>query len=269
MRWTKYSGTAAKAGGNGENKPRPNAMGVSCLLENRRKITNSKMYRVIPCLIAVVVTLGLFARSEEHGIPEKHHKSSFMEMVSLFIGFDGPTKVRVRPLSLRVVDEQTGKPIPNVPIYYQLETVGQERFFLCFWKIDPLTYRTVEREAYTTDQEGCVTIESRFVSLRGREELLEERLSINIDLKRNKTGKCDPGLFFSFRYGESLRNPLENYIGVFLCAKAGSVENENRGINRRQDFFSESMCIPNSLKKDSERIEIKLKRNPIKIEGGQ
>jgi len=33
MRWTKYSGTAAKAGGNGENKPRPNAMGVSCLLE--------------------------------------------------------------------------------------------------------------------------------------------------------------------------------------------------------------------------------------------
>jgi len=39
MRWTKYSGTAAKAGGNGENKPRPNAMGVSCLLEKKGRLT--------------------------------------------------------------------------------------------------------------------------------------------------------------------------------------------------------------------------------------
>ena len=29
----KYCGTAAKAGGNGENKPRPKVMGVPCLLE--------------------------------------------------------------------------------------------------------------------------------------------------------------------------------------------------------------------------------------------
>jgi hypothetical protein len=32
--WTKYCGTAAKAGGNRENKPDPVVMGVSCLLEN-------------------------------------------------------------------------------------------------------------------------------------------------------------------------------------------------------------------------------------------
>jgi len=32
--WTKYCGTAAKAGGNRENKPGPAVMGVSCLLEN-------------------------------------------------------------------------------------------------------------------------------------------------------------------------------------------------------------------------------------------
>jgi hypothetical protein len=31
--WTKYCGTAAKAGGNRENKPDPVVMGVSCLLE--------------------------------------------------------------------------------------------------------------------------------------------------------------------------------------------------------------------------------------------
>jgi hypothetical protein len=31
--WTRYCGTAAKAGGNRENKLRPVVMGVSCLLE--------------------------------------------------------------------------------------------------------------------------------------------------------------------------------------------------------------------------------------------
>jgi hypothetical protein len=32
----KYCGTAAKAGGNGENKPRPKVMGGPCLLEKRQ-----------------------------------------------------------------------------------------------------------------------------------------------------------------------------------------------------------------------------------------
>jgi hypothetical protein len=31
--WKRYCGTAAKAGGNGENKLLPAVMGVSCLLE--------------------------------------------------------------------------------------------------------------------------------------------------------------------------------------------------------------------------------------------
>ena len=35
----KYCGTAAQAGGNGENKPRPQVMGVPCLLENMPKGT--------------------------------------------------------------------------------------------------------------------------------------------------------------------------------------------------------------------------------------
>ncbi len=34
MIWKRYCGTAAKAGGNGENKLLPVVTGVSCLLEN-------------------------------------------------------------------------------------------------------------------------------------------------------------------------------------------------------------------------------------------
>ena len=41
----KYCGTAAKAGGNGENKPRPEIMGVRCLLESetKRNVTRRHM----------------------------------------------------------------------------------------------------------------------------------------------------------------------------------------------------------------------------------
>ncbi len=38
MIWTEYCGTAAKAGGNGENKRGPAVMGVSCLLEEGGKM---------------------------------------------------------------------------------------------------------------------------------------------------------------------------------------------------------------------------------------
>jgi len=60
MRWTKYSGTAAKAGGNGENKPRPNAMGVSCLLEKKKdtkkkasSVTRLEGDNFVPLLVEV------------------------------------------------------------------------------------------------------------------------------------------------------------------------------------------------------------------------
>jgi len=39
---TKYCGTAAKAGGNGENKPHPTVKGVSCLLTRLSYLTDEK-----------------------------------------------------------------------------------------------------------------------------------------------------------------------------------------------------------------------------------
>jgi hypothetical protein len=52
--WKRYCGTAAKAGGNGENKLLPTVMGVSCLLENigpagsgiKRKLLTYYLYKV-------------------------------------------------------------------------------------------------------------------------------------------------------------------------------------------------------------------------------
>ena len=41
MNRKKYCGTAAKAGGNGENKPRPKVMGVPCLLENADRVIDN------------------------------------------------------------------------------------------------------------------------------------------------------------------------------------------------------------------------------------
>jgi hypothetical protein len=43
--WKRYCGTAAKAGGNGENKHLPAVMGVSCLLENDGIMGSGKMWQ--------------------------------------------------------------------------------------------------------------------------------------------------------------------------------------------------------------------------------
>ena len=58
----KYCGTAAKAGGNGENKPRPKVMGVPCLLETAIPIAQS-MWRWsgLGCLF-LVAQGSLFAQ---------------------------------------------------------------------------------------------------------------------------------------------------------------------------------------------------------------
>ena len=44
MIWTRYCGTAAKAGGNGENKHRHAVMEVSCLLEGYPTATTYSRY---------------------------------------------------------------------------------------------------------------------------------------------------------------------------------------------------------------------------------
>ena len=60
MIWTRYSGTAAKAGGNGENKLRPVVMGDSCLLESDGPPwRDKKCAELLHCIISLTETLVL------------------------------------------------------------------------------------------------------------------------------------------------------------------------------------------------------------------
>ena len=62
MTGKKYCGTAAKAGGNGENKPRPKVMGVPRLLENllRSQVCSLLFYTVLKDLEAIGICLRPF-----------------------------------------------------------------------------------------------------------------------------------------------------------------------------------------------------------------
>ena len=81
----KYCGTAAKAGGNGENKPRPKVMGVPCLLENGQCV--GLLFAVL-----TVVTTGAIAEADiqsvlpENLTPEAESSSSdrMTRLVELF-----------------------------------------------------------------------------------------------------------------------------------------------------------------------------------------
>ena len=62
-----YCGTAAKAGGNGENKPRPKVMGVPCLLEN---------YRRLILMVSLVGLVAFGAIADESKIDKKLAKEA-------------------------------------------------------------------------------------------------------------------------------------------------------------------------------------------------
>jgi len=166
----------------------------------------------------------------------------------------------VRPLSLTVLDAETGEPVPNVPVYYELLTAGRERFLLFFWKIDPVVYRPIIRKAYTTDNAGRVTISAESVSLRKHEQLFEERMYINIDHNRDKLNKYDADVFFSSKH-DQWHNPVSDYMGVILCTATRAFGSDQiRGVKRNKGIMFESIFVDNSLAKKSDAIEIQLKR---------
>ena len=166
----------------------------------------------------------------------------------------------VRPLSLTVLDAVTGKPIPNVPVFYKLLTAGLERYLLFFWKIDPVVYRPIVTETYITDNEGKIYILARSVSLNRHEQLFEEEIYLNIDNKSNEAEKHNADTFFSSKH-EQLYNPVDDYIGVILCTASRMFgPDQIRGIKKSKGILLESMYIDNSLTKKSESIVIHLKR---------
>ncbi len=184
-------------------------------------------------------------------------KSILMALSFFLIAFSTYSE-EVRPLSLTVLDAETGEPIPNVPVYYELLTAGRERFLLFFWKIDPVVYRPILRKTYITDNNGRVTISAESVSLRKHEQLFEEGIYINIDHVRDKLNKHDADVFFSSKH-DQWHNPVSDYMGVILCTATRVFGSDQiRGVKRNKGIMFESIFVDNSLAKKSDAIEIQL-----------
>lgn len=189
--------------------------------------------------------------------------AAIMFFLLVVAGCSYSADVRVRPLSLTVVDAETGKPVPHVPVYYELLTAGPKRFLLFLHRIDPVIYRAVVRKAYITDEKGEVMIDGNVAPLRRYEEIFREAIYINIESEENPKERYDATSFFSSAsIGRLLYNPNKNYIGVLLRTAARTFDSgEKRGINfERKDIVLESILIDNSLAKESDAIEIQLKK---------
>lgn len=163
-------------------------------------------------------------------------------------GFIFSKNETVRSVNLIVIDSFDNKPVSNALVYYEIVTVRQ-RTFLGIPLIDPLYYRNVVQEMYYTDNDGQLFIPAHQLKLSRHEEVFREYISINLD---------KPDNFFKGN-AEKLFNPIAHLKGAIIESSKTELDpTEYKPYSNEKKF--EHLLYSKSLLKESERMEIRLRR---------
>lgn len=152
------------------------------------------------------------------------------------------TCVRVRPVTLLVVDRETKAPLANIPVYYGIESVREEPEILFIIPNPyPVSYKIEKGEKAFTDTSGRVSFGPSDFLLRKTQRINGELIYINIDLnEKTRRSRFKVNLhdsrnvvetFLSFGTGFSrlfLTNPVAGYRGVFVFGTEDTQE-QNKG----------------------------------------
>jgi len=142
------------------------------------------------------------------------------------------TCVRVRPVTLKVVDRETKAPLPNIPVYYGIESVRKEpKILFIIPNPYPISYKIEKGEKAFTDTTGRVSFGPTDLLLRNTQRINQELIYVNLDLnERTKKSYFKVNLhdsrnvleiLNSFGTGFSrlfLTNPAAGYRGAFVVS---------------------------------------------------
>ena len=131
--------------------------------------------------------------------------------------------------------------------------------------VDPIKYRAVLSEVYTSDSNGCVKIPDRIVTVRLYEDLYSETITVNVDAE---PGADEPGATPQ-RFFSSLRkylardlgtifNPMEEYGGAVVYSSLDTVFEEHQS-----ELASEHFTIiwkSKGLRKEEDSFVIRLNK---------
>lgn len=185
--------------------------------------------------------------------------------------------VKVRPITIKVIDAKSKKPIKNALVYYRLESylyLGPMFLIIPFPNDRDLIYHTEVLKEYHTDENGIVNIEIGTLRLFKRRHLHIEEIAINLDIDNYKIDftidesieeirRKDKKINF-FDYFNSLDyinvnyfyNPIPNYKGFYIQSTIWPMDPELYGGTKRQKF--NILWNGNGLKKKKEYIIVEL-----------
>jgi len=186
--------------------------------------------------------------------------------------------VKVRPITIKVIDAKSKKPIKNALVYYRLESylyLGPMFLIIPFPNDRDLIYHTEVLKEYHTDENGIVNIDIGTLRLFKRRHLHIEEIAINLDIDIDKIKwlnnedtirelkkKINVDVFYKYFNDwdedniECLFNPIQENKGFYMQSTIWPMDPELYGGTKRQKF--NILWNGNGLKKKKEYIIVEL-----------
>jgi hypothetical protein len=98
----------------------------------------------------------------------------------IFLVFCATTQIQgtIQPVTLKITDSETGLPLPNITVFYELQKVR------IVWPLET-RFITIDRQRFITNSNGKITVQTRRNFLWPHEEFANISFFINIGI-RNK-----------------------------------------------------------------------------------
>lgn len=171
----------------------------------------------------------------------------------------------IRPVKITVVDSLTQKPIPNLLVYYCVETNYLKKLLFVIPIHDPVNTRKKVKKSFFTDEKGEVEIKLPPMRLDLYEKIGAERIIINVDIKPEYVKENKVNSFFDyfnihdFRNTEKFYNPNSLYKGFLIYSTKDFILEENERSGTKRKIFN-VLWNSNGLAKTEETFVIELER---------
>ncbi len=176
-------------------------------------------------------------------------------------------EITVRPVSIKVIDSKTKKPLEGIGVIYTLRSFVRKNKIL-FILPNPLP-RDIEKfeviENYVTDSNGELRIKKRKLKLKKKEWLYAETIFVNLDFPEKATKRygiknIEEKISFMVAFidglDEDYRNPIKTYSGCVIFNYSWELD------NRIQEWpVGYTIWNGKTFQKEKEEFVIELKRH--------
>ena len=191
--------------------------------------------------------------------------TAVLALAALFLHETRDVYLKVRPVKIKIIDEETGKPVSGLKVYHQLEiNVGDDSLWNGFFQESP-DVKSVRISEYMTDNSGEIEIPADLVKtmLHEKASLKYEKFLVNIDPIEKLNGMTEPEALFSMPFSmiyekDLVRKQNSEYQSLELLCASDEIESIKSSDNSQE--WIETDGIPNSFDKDLEVITVNLKR---------